>query len=295
MTSIGLWLTQPSFDMPLALLVLVLGGGGAALLTLSARALAKTDQADRAEPVPEHTRDVESPPVRVRPSSRPPNPTDHVDDLSALRHEFRTPLNAVLGFSDVLLGGIDGPMNESQQEDLEIIRASGLKLRILLDSALDLSELGASELKPDANRVDLRSVVERAVHEAEQLWAQKRTARCLVPEEACPLVVDESRVRRCIVVLADFLANQARDASIEFELTGSSQHFTLTISATPSDGLELQELPTAAEVLAAEDPMKVRQWPVAVVSEVVDVHSGSLYQGQNPARFVVRFPFDEAR
>ena len=44
---------------------------------------------------------------------------EEADYLTALRHEFRTPLNAVLGFSDVLLSGIDGEVNESQREDLE--------------------------------------------------------------------------------------------------------------------------------------------------------------------------------
>ena len=77
-------------------------------------------------------------PGQVTPSTQLQPEPDEVDYLMALRHEFRTPLNAVLGFSDVLLSGIDGEVNDSQREDLEIIRASGIRLRILLDSAFDL-------------------------------------------------------------------------------------------------------------------------------------------------------------
>jgi K+-sensing histidine kinase KdpD len=215
---------------------------------------------------------------------------DEVDYLMALRHEFRTPLNAVLGFSDVLLGGIDGDINESQREDLEIVRASGIKLRVLLDSALDLSRLATEDLKPDIESVDARTVVERAANEALQLWAGKQQARVSVSAEPCLVATDEARLRRSIVVLADFLATDNREASIEFDLDHSEGRVVVSIAAVPSGRIILEALPTPAGVLAAEDPMKIRRWPVAVTSELIARNGGSLYHGDEPARFVIRLP-----
>jgi K+-sensing histidine kinase KdpD len=213
----------------------------------------------------------------------------------ALRHEFRTPLNAVLGFSDVLLSGIDGAVNDSQREDLEIIRASGIRLRILLDSALDLSQLAGGELRLDAERTDLRELVARVAQEAGQLWSNKRTAGCTLPEEPCVTEVDEARLRRSILVLADFLATDHRESDITLSLVRSDDHLAIDLTAGGSDRLTLGALPTPVEVLASEDAAEIRRWPVAVTSEIIARHDGSLYHGDAPSRFLIRLPIRGAR
>lgn len=229
------------------------------------------------------------------PTSEDRSESDEVDYLMALRHEFRTPLNAVLGFSDVLLSGIDGEVNDSQREDLEIIRASGIRLRILLDSALDLSQLAGGELRLNAERTDLRELVARVAAEAGQLWSNKRSADCTLPEQSCTNEVDEARLRRSILVLADFLATDHRDASIALSLLVTDDHLAIEVTADPSDQLSLGSLPTPAEVLASEDAAEIRRWPLAVTSEVIARHDGSLYHGDAPSRFLIRLPLDGAR
>jgi signal transduction histidine kinase len=219
---------------------------------------------------------------------------DDVDYLRALRHEFRTPLNAVLGFSDVLLSGIDGDVNESQREDLEIIRASGIRLRVLLDSALDISQLADGELRLDVDQVDVRALVGRAAVEAGQLWSNKREARCELPEGPCVADVDEARLRRSILVLVDFLATHHRDASISMSLRPSADHLGIELTAEATERPSLDALPSPEEVLAAEDASTIRQWPVAVTSELVGLHGGSLYHGSTPARFRIRLPLTGA-
>lgn len=220
---------------------------------------------------------------------------DDVDYLMALRHEFRTPLNAVLGFSDVLLTGIDGHVNASQREDLEIIRASGIRLRILLDSALDLSQLADGELRLETERADVREIVRRTAAEIGQLWSNKRAAHCSLPSESCMANVDEPRLRRSLLVLADFLATHHRHAQIEMSLAPSNGHLAIELTARPSDAMALDELPTPHEVLASEDIAKIRRWPVAVTSEVIARHDGSLYHGSAPSRFLIRLPTESGR
>ncbi len=234
-------------------------------------------------------------PQNAPPSSRVGAEPDEVDYLMALRHEFRTPLNAVLGFSDVLLGGIDGQVNDSQREDLEIIRASGIRLRILLDCAFDLSLLADGELRLDVDRTDVRELVARAAVEAGQLWSNKRSAACALPERSCIATVDEARLRRSILVLADFLGTVHREAKISLSLAVSDDHLAIEITADPSDRLTLSALPTPAEVLASEDASEIRRWPVAVTSEIIARHEGSLYHGDAPARFRIRIPVRDGR
>lgn len=225
-----------------------------------------------------------------RRSLAPRREPDDVDYLRALRHELRTPLNAVLGFADVLLSGIDGEVNESQREDLQIIRASGIRLRILLDSALDLAKIGDDDLRLDRERVDVCELVRRAANEAKQLWSNKRPLDCDVPLQPITAELDEARVRRSVLVLADYLATMHRSASMRMGLQVSSEHVAIVVSADTEEPITLDALPTITEVLASEEPNKIRQWPVAVSSELVGRHGGSLYHGARPTRFLLRLP-----
>ena len=275
-----------------------LGGIAGAIWSIRS-ALGRGAEGDGSEA---HAPDVAEPeplagsvPEEAAPSQPVPSEPGDVDYLMALRHEFRTPLNAVLGFSDVLLSGIDGEVNDSQREDLEIIRASGIRLRILLDTALDLSQLADGELRLDADRADVRELVARVAVEAGQLWSNKRTAGCTLPEGPCITAVDEARLRRSILVLADFLATDHRDADIALSLALSDDHVAIEVTADPSDRLMLDALPTPAEVLASEDATEIRRWPVAVTSEIIARHDGSLYHGDGPSRFLIRLPLQDAR
>lgn len=290
LTWAGLALTQSSWSAVVLLPLCLVGGLLSAVLgrlTLSSpTSVAGATRVD--EPPHETPPAVESESPLAESDAR-----DDVDHLAALRHEFRTPLNAVLGFSDVLLRGIDGEVDESQQEDLQIIRASGMKLQILLDSALDLQRLAGGAFKLEVDAVDVRDIVTRAAEEAGQLWAGKRGAAASAPESPCSATVDATRLRRCLLVLADFLGTQYRDAAVGLELAESSDHLAVTVSASPSGRLDLDALPTPSEVISAEDPMKIRRWPVAVSTEIVSAHDGSLYHGDDPARFVIRIPTGE--
>jgi signal transduction histidine kinase/HAMP domain-containing protein len=69
--------------------------------------------------------------------------------LTRMSHQLATYLNTILGFSKLMLKGMDGPLNDTQTKDLTAIRQSGLQLQRLLDDTLELAnlEVGAIELR----------------------------------------------------------------------------------------------------------------------------------------------------
>jgi signal transduction histidine kinase len=66
--------------------------------------------------------------------------------LATMSHELRTPLNSIIGFSDILLGGIAGELNAEQKTQLGIINKSGLHLLALISDVLDISKIEAGQL-----------------------------------------------------------------------------------------------------------------------------------------------------
>jgi signal transduction histidine kinase/ActR/RegA family two-component response regulator len=67
--------------------------------------------------------------------------------LANMSHELRTPLNSIIGFSRVILKGIDGPITDLQQQDLTAIYNSGQHLLNLINDILDLSKIEAGKME----------------------------------------------------------------------------------------------------------------------------------------------------
>lgn len=72
--------------------------------------------------------------------------------FNTVTHEVRTPLTAIMGYTDMLLEGIAGPLNDQQRSMLEKILASSDALLGIVNDVLETSKLraGGGELKPSA-------------------------------------------------------------------------------------------------------------------------------------------------
>ena len=67
--------------------------------------------------------------------------------LATMSHELRTPLNSVIGFSDLLLDGSFGQLNEKQNKFMENISHSGKHLLTLINDILDISKIEAGKME----------------------------------------------------------------------------------------------------------------------------------------------------
>src|SRR5437899_1953341 len=63
--------------------------------------------------------------------------------VSNVSHEFRTPLNSILGLARLLLSRVDGPLTPEQEKQLGYILRSATELTEMVDDLLDLSQIEA--------------------------------------------------------------------------------------------------------------------------------------------------------
>ncbi|MBE7550469.1 MAG: hypothetical protein HS126_05275 [Anaerolineales bacterium] len=80
-----------------------------------------------------------------------------------LSHDLRGPLNSILGFAELLLEEIEGPLNETQQADISAIYQSAQNLLHLINTVVDLSKLEADRLTFDPKKIDLNGIIEAAL------------------------------------------------------------------------------------------------------------------------------------
>lgn len=74
--------------------------------------------------------------------------------------EVRTPIGAIIGFSELLLKGIDGDLNKNQLECLTIIKDSAKTVRSMVDQFFDVQRVLFGELYLNVEEVDLEKLLE---------------------------------------------------------------------------------------------------------------------------------------
>jgi signal transduction histidine kinase/DNA-binding response OmpR family regulator/HAMP domain-containing protein len=128
--------------------------------------------------------------------------------LANMSHELRTPLNSVIGFSRVILKGIDGPINDTQEQDITAIYNSGLHLLSMINEILDLSKIEAGKMELQIDEVEIGNVVKSAVNTASGLIKGKPVQLVTQVEPDLPIIKgDEMRLNQ---ILTNLLGNAVK-------------------------------------------------------------------------------------
>jgi signal transduction histidine kinase len=122
--------------------------------------------------------------------------------LATVSHELRTPLTSVIGYSEMLLAGLAGDLNDEQQDYLKTILEKGESLLRLISSILDLSRIEARGVQLVRKPTQLDDVVQSAL---ESVLPQSLKKNLKLTSTLSPalekVIVDGDKLRQCVVNL----------------------------------------------------------------------------------------------
>src|SRR5205823_9381863 len=153
--------------------------------------------------------------------------------LASVSHELRTPMNAILGFTDALLAGVDGPLNEDQTASLGWVQKGGRDLLGLINEILDLSKIEAGKLTVEPEPFDPRELVEAVVAQHRSLAAQKGI-RFAWHDAGAPshVVLDRQRVRQVLVNLVGNALKFTQQGEVDVETSGNAGELHVAVRDT---------------------------------------------------------------
>jgi signal transduction histidine kinase len=144
--------------------------------------------------------------------------------LASVSHELRTPMNAIIGYTKLMLDGLDGEMTAQQQTDLFRVAQAADNLLGLINGLLDLAKIEAGKMELNVEEVNINDVTDEALELVRPHAGEKGLeVRATIPATLPNVWADRARVRQ---VLANMLAN-----AVKFTERG-----TVSVTATSAEG-----------------------------------------------------------
>lgn len=149
--------------------------------------------------------------------------------LANMSHEVRTPITAILGFTDMLAEEV----SQAQQQFVEIIQNSGQRLLRTIDAVLYLAQLesGALTLQPD--ELDAVVVIEETVDRFQERAQQKGLSLTVeTPPQEVPATMDQTILEVAVGNLIDNAIKFTEEGRVTVDLTADDQSVSIQVADT---------------------------------------------------------------
>ncbi|KND04650.1 PAS domain S-box protein [Spizellomyces punctatus DAOM BR117] len=186
--------------------------------------------------------------------------------LANISHEFRTPLNGIVGLGEVLW---DTQLNAEQRDLLKSIRECSDGLLLIVNDVLDFSKIDAGKMSLENRPFDLRTCITNAVSVLNLKAKEKQIGLTTVVDSAVPSIVigDGNRLRQVLINLVGNAVKFTKSGGVSIRawtVDDSGRHFeqrrfTFTDKSSPNTNTnaEKPEIPEIDE--RREKPEKPRR------------------------------------
>ncbi|MCK5659884.1 MAG: hypothetical protein KAH86_00895, partial [Methanosarcinales archaeon] len=122
--------------------------------------------------------------------------------LDTVSHELRTPLTSIIGYSGLLLDGIQGEMNEKQTQYVEGIWRKGMHQLQLVNDILDLSKLESGRMNVNLGSVSVSKSIKDAMADVMPLIKDKQHETAIeIADGLGDICADRTRLKQVLLNL----------------------------------------------------------------------------------------------
>lgn len=197
--------------------------------------------------------------------------------LAAMSHELKTPLNSVLGFSEIMKGEILGPIGTpAYREYAGNIHSSGRRLLAVINNILDVTRLHAGALALDFRTVDLAELAQEAARAACDRAMEFDIAANL------PLVdADPARMKQILVnLLSNAFKFTPEGGLITLRIWAENGGISIAV-ADEGIGMEEDQIEAALQPFHQIDRSLARRFEgtglgLSIAKSLVELHGGAI-------------------
>lgn len=214
--------------------------------------------------------------------------------ISNVSHELRSPLNSILGFTDLLGSQFIGSLNKKQLEYVEDIRIAGLHLLNMVNEILDMSKIESHSLKLNLSKFNIKQNIQEVLNILAPIYIRKQQTVVLNIKENFEICADYQKIQQ---ILFNLLSNAIKFTQETGQITVSAERKHKYIFLSVKDngcGIaknfhkkifnkfeQLKETPNSTGL------------GLTITSELVKMHKGSITvksEENHGAEFIVKIP-----
>ncbi len=223
--------------------------------------------------------------------------------LASMSHELRTPMNSIIGYSEVLLDGLDGDLNAEQKEDVKAVLKAAEHLLKLINEVLDLSKIEAGHMKVDLAEVRLQDLVHDIRPTVAPLAEQKSLELSLeVLDPGAIVRADRDRLSQVVLNLLANAIKFTESGSITITVRQSSTHGIIDVRDT-GIGIPMDQLDAVFREFHQVDGALTRKHGgtglgLAISLKFIELMHGTIGVTSEPGKgscFTVSLPLARAR
>jgi len=203
--------------------------------------------------------------------------------LAAMSHELKTPLNAVLGFSEIIRNEVLGPVGHDAYRDYAgDIHKSGARLLAVINDVLDVSRLEGGLLTIEARPENILDVAEQAIKLARGVTNDQRAIAIDMPTDMPSLLVDPRRLAQALGnLLANALKFTPEIGEVRFIVTRAADGGALLTVSDTGIGMAEETIAAALEPFRQVDSSLARRFEgtglgLSIAKALAELHGGTL-------------------
>lgn len=203
--------------------------------------------------------------------------------LSSVSHELKTPLNAILGYTQLLMDGIYGPLPEDQRKPLEGILRNVNDQAKLVSNLLDLTQIESKKMVVDIEEIDLAKLIQDVCLTMQPLFEKKSLSILWNIEAALPMIEsDPYKIRQIVMNLLSNALKFTRHGGVTLSVRMKSQSEGIEIVVQDTGiGIPLEEIGRIFDAFHQVDRKETREFGglglgLAIVKEIVSLLKGSV-------------------
>ncbi len=211
------------------------------------------------------------------------------DFLSNTSHELKTPLNAIVGITDTLLKGIEGPVTERQAQNLAIILGSGRRLAHLVNELLDYTKMKHGDIALQKSRIELKAAVDSVIRIHSFLLDGKPVALLNgIPADFPAVQADGNRL---IQILHNLIGNAIKftdrgEVAVSASVIGDMAEIRVSDTGIGVEASMRQRIFNAFEQV---DPSETRNYEgtglgLSITKKLVELHGGQIGLESSPGQ-----------
>jgi signal transduction histidine kinase len=200
-----------------------------------------------------------------------------------MSHELRTPLNSILGFADVILEGLDGPLTDNMQSDLGLIYKNGQHLLHLINDVLDMAKIESGKMNLNIEKFNLQEIIEEVTSITSTFASEKNLSLFIEPDSDHEVEInaDKIRLRQVMINLINNAIKFTEKGKIAIHVTREESNVLIRVKDTGL-GIPMEQLESVFQEFTQVDTTTTRKvggtgLGLPISRRLIEMHSGRLW------------------